>query len=95
MNGTLGKSIIDKHKEISVNNTKYNIECKIETIYSFSSHSDFNQLNAYISRLKPKLRKILVNHSERHKAQNFASYSSKVHNIPTQYQLNQEATRIL
>ncbi len=95
MNGTVGKSIIDRQKEISINNTKYSIGCKIETIYSFNSHSDFNQLNAYISRLKPKLRKILVNHSERHKAQNFASYSSKVHNIPTQYQLNQEASKIL
>jgi uncharacterized protein len=95
MNGTAGKSITDGQKEISINNTKYNIECKIETIYSFNSHSDFNQLNAYISRLKPKLRKIIVNHSERHKAQNFASYSSKVHNIPTQYQLNQEASKIL
>ncbi|MBA3977346.1 MAG: beta-CASP ribonuclease aCPSF1 [Nitrosopumilus sp.] len=95
MNGTVGKSVIDKQKEISLNNIKYNIECKIETIYSFNSHSDFNQLNAYISRLKPKLRRILINHGERYKVQNFASYSSKVHNIPTQYQLNQEATKIL
>jgi KH/beta-lactamase-domain protein len=95
MNGTLGKSIVDKQKEISMNNINYKIECKVETIYSLNSHSDFNQLNAYISRLKPKLRKILVNHGERYKVQNFASYSSKVHNIPTQYQLNQEATKIL
>ena len=80
-NGTVGKSIIDKEKKISINNNYYDIECKIETIYSFNSHSDFNQLNAYISRLKPKLRKILINHGERSKVQNFASYSSKVHNI--------------
>jgi predicted metal-dependent RNase len=95
MSGTLGKSIVDKQKEILVNDAKNSIECKIETIYSFNSHSDFNQLNAYISRLKPKLRKILINHGERYKVQNFASYSSKVHNIPTQYQLNQEAVKIL
>ncbi len=95
MNGTIGKSIIDKQKEISINNINYKIECKIETIYSFNSHSDFNQLNAYISRLKPKLRRIIINHGERYKVQNFASYSSKVHNVPTQYQLNQESTKIL
>ncbi len=94
-NGTIGKSIMEKEKKILINNNYYNIECKIETIHSFNSHSDFNQLNAYISRLKPKLRKILINHGERSKVQNFATYSSKVHNIPTQYQLNQEATKIL
>ena len=95
VNGTVGKGIVDKGKKISINNNDYNIECKIETNYSFNSHSDFNQLNAYISRLKPKLRKILVNHGDRSRVQNFASYSSKVHNISTQYQLNQEAIKIL
>jgi uncharacterized protein len=95
INGTLGKGIADKQRKIIVDKNYYDIKCKIETMYSFSSHSDFNQLNAYITRLKPKLRRILVNHGERSKVQNFASYSSKVHNIPTQYQLNQEATKIL
>jgi predicted metal-dependent RNase len=95
INGTVAKGIQDKEKVIEVNNNYYNINCKIETIFSFNSHSDFNQLNAYISRLKPKLRKILINHGERSKIQNFASYSSKIHNVPTQYMLNQEAIRIL
>jgi predicted metal-dependent RNase len=80
---------------MEINNSYYNIECKIETIYSFNSHSDFSQLNAYISRLRPKLRKIIINHGERAKLQNFASYSSRMHNIPSQYQLNQEAIKIL
>jgi KH/beta-lactamase-domain protein len=95
INGTLGKGIADNQRKIIVDKNHYDIKCKIETMYSFSSHSDFNQLNAYITRLKPKLRRILINHGERSKVQNFASYSSKVHNIPTQYQLNQEATKIL
>ena len=90
INGTLGKGIVEKQRKILIDKKYYDIQCKIETIYSFSSHSDFNQLNAYITRLKPKLRRILVNHGERSKVQNFASYSSKVHKIPTQYQLNQE-----
>jgi predicted metal-dependent RNase len=95
VNGTIAKGIQDKEKVIEINNNHYNINCKIETIFSFNSHSDFSQLNAYISRLKPKLRKILINHGERSKIQNFASYSSKIHNVPTQYMLNQEAIRIL
>ena len=95
INGTVAKGIQDKEKVIEINNNYYNINCKTETIFSFNSHSDFNQLNAYISRLKPKLRKILINHGERSKIQNFASYSSKSHNVPTQYLLNQEAIKIL
>ena len=71
VNGTVGKGIVDKGKKISINNNDYNIECKIETNYSFNSHSDFNQLNAYISRLKPKLRKILVNHGDRLRSPEF------------------------
>ena len=72
VNGTIAKGIQDKEKVIEINNNYYNINCKIETNF-FNSHSDFNQLNAYISRLKPKLRKILINHGERLKIQNFAS----------------------
>ena len=72
INGTLGKGIVEKQRKILIDKNYYDIQCKIETIYSFNSHSDFNQLNAYITRLKPKLRRILVNHGERSKVQNFA-----------------------
>jgi uncharacterized protein len=92
---TLGKEIIDGQRKISLNDQDFEIRCAIETMYSFNSHSDFNQLNAYISRLRPKLRKILVNHGEKSKVQNFSGYSSKVHNISTQYLQNQEAIKLL
>ncbi len=92
---TLGKEIIDGQRKLSLNDEDLELRCAIETIYSFNSHSDFNQLNAYISRLRPKLRKILVNHGERSKVQNFSGYSSKVHNISTQYLQNQEAIKLL
>ncbi|TVP39626.1 Beta-lactamase domain protein [Candidatus Nitrosocosmicus arcticus] len=92
---TLGKEIIDGQRKLSINDEDFEIRCAIETMYSFNSHSDFNQLNAYISRLRPKLRKILVNHGERSKVQNFSGYSSKVHNISTQYLQNQESIKLL
>lgn len=92
---TLGKEIIEGQRKLSLNDEEFEIRCAIETMYSFNSHSDFNQLNAYISRLRPKLRKILVNHGEKSKVQNFSGYSSKVHNISTQYLQNQEAIRLL
>ncbi len=92
---TLGKEIIEGQRKLSLNDEDFEIRCPIKTMYSFNSHSDFNQLNAYISRLRPKLRKILVNHGEKSKVQNFSGYSSKVHNISTQYLQNQEAIRLL
>ena len=92
---TLGKEIIDGQRKLPLNDEDLELRCAIETIYSFNSHSDFNQLNAYISRLRPKLKKILVNHGERSKVQNFSGYSSKVHNISTQYLQNQEAIKLL
>lgn len=95
ISGSIGKEILEGQKNIIIDGQSIEIKCKIEKDFSFNSHSDFNQLNAYISRLRPKLRKILVNHGERAKVQNFASYVSKVHNIQTQYLLNQEATKLL
>jgi KH/beta-lactamase-domain protein len=92
---TLGKEIIEGQRRFSLNDEDFEIKCAIETMYSFNSHSDFNQLNAYISRLRPKLRKILVNHGEKSKVQNFSGYSSKIHNISTQYLQNQEAIKLL
>ena len=92
---SIAKQIIDGKRIFSNEKGQIEIKCRVESIYSLNSHSDFNQLNAYISRLRPKLKKIIVNHGERAKVQNFSSYSSKVHNISTQYMQNQEAMRLL
>jgi uncharacterized protein len=92
---SMAKQIIDGKRIFSNGKEEIDIKCRIETLYALSSHSDFNQLNAYISRLRPKLKKIIVNHGEKAKIQNFSSYSSKVHNISTQYMQNQEAIKLL
>jgi predicted metal-dependent RNase len=89
------KELVDGDRKFTVKDDEYEIRCRIETLYSFNSHSDFNQLNAYVARLRPKLKRIIVNHGERSNVQNFSGYSSKVHNIPTQYLQNQESIRIL
>lgn len=92
---SIAKQMIDGKRIFSDESEQIEVKCRVESIYSLNSHSDFNQLNAYISRLRPKLKKIIVNHGERAKVQNFSSYSSKVHNISTQYMQNQEAMRLL
>lgn len=95
-NGTsIAKQVTEGKRMFSDGREQIEIKCRIENIYSLNSHSDFNQLNAYISRLRPKLKKLIVNHGERSKVQNLSSYSSKVHNVSTQYMQNQEALKLL
>jgi uncharacterized protein len=93
--GTPGRHIQDGGREISVCGQTISINCKVQKIEGFSSHSDYNQLIAYINRLKSKLRRILVNHGERANVQNLASSLNRMFKIPTQHPLVQEATKLM
>ena len=92
---TLGRNIEDGNRQITIGDQSINIECQIEKIEGFSTHSDYNQLIAYINRLRPKLKRVLVNHGERAKVQNLASSINKMFKIQTQHPLVQEAIKLL
>jgi predicted metal-dependent RNase len=93
---TLGRAIQEGMRSITLpSSSSFEILCKVDRISGLDLHSDRNQLMAYISRLKPKLRRVLVNHGERSKAQNLASTISKVLRVPAQHPLVEEATRLL
>jgi KH/beta-lactamase-domain protein len=92
---TPGRLIQDGSRQVSLEGEAVAVRCQVERIDGFSSHSDYNQLMAYISRLRPKLRKVLVNHGERPKAQNLASSINKIFKIQTQHPLVQEAVKLL
>jgi len=93
--GTPGRQIQDGGREISACGQTIAINCKVQRIEGFSSHSDYNQLVAYINRLKSKLRRILVNHGERASVQNLASSLNRMFKIPTQHPLIQEAIKLM
>ncbi|HSL14444.1 MAG TPA: beta-CASP ribonuclease aCPSF1 [Nitrososphaeraceae archaeon] len=94
--GTLGKEIQTGHTEVTINGQqKLKLKCKIESIHGFSNHSDYNQLLAYISRLKPKLKRVIINHGEKPRVQNLASSVNKILNIQCQYLLVPEAIKLL
>jgi hypothetical protein len=95
--GTLGKEIQTGHTKIIINGQQQPLElkCKIDSIHGFSNHSDYNQLLAYISRLKPKLKRVIINHGEKPRVQNLASSVNKILNIQCQYLLVPEATKLL
>lgn len=67
--GTLGKKIQHGIKQIPINigNGKtrgLEIKMRVETVEGFSGHSDRNQLINYVRMLKPKPKRILVNHGD-------------------------------
>jgi hypothetical protein len=93
--GTPGKNIQDGSREVLINDHNIKINCQVEKIEGFSNHSDYNQLVAYINRLRPKLRRVLVNHGERTKVQNLASSLNRMFKIQTQHPLVQEAIKLL
>jgi predicted metal-dependent RNase len=92
---TPGRAIQDGARQVTINNETINLQCQIDVIDGFGSHSDYNQLINYVTRLRPKLRRVLVNHGERAKAQNLASSINRMFKIQTQHPLVQEAVKLL
>ncbi len=74
--GTLGRRIQRGAKELTLSDkgkaNKYSVNIAIETAEGFSGHSDKRQLLAYIATMQPKPHRILVNHGDGEKAQEFA-----------------------
>jgi predicted metal-dependent RNase len=92
---TPGRAIQDGADQITINGETIKVQCRVERINGFDSHSDYNQLMAFVMRLRPKLRRVIVNHGERPKAQNLASMINKQFRIQTQHPLVQEAIKLL
>jgi KH/beta-lactamase-domain protein len=92
---TPGRALLDGAKQVKVRGETLDVQCQVKRIDGLGSHSDYNQLMAYVLRLRPKLRRILVNHGERPKAQNLASMINKQFRIQTQHPLVQEAIKLL
>ncbi len=92
---TPGRAIQDGTRQITIKGETMNLQCQVERMDGFGSHSDYNQAMEYVKRLRPKLRRVLVNHGERTKAQNLASSINKFFKIQTQHPLVQEAIKLL
>ena len=82
-------------RKIQIGKKSLEIECTVDTISGFTNHSDYNQILAYISRLKPKLRKVITNHGYSNKCHVLATNVNKIFKIPTQHPSVQESIRLL
>ena len=99
VNGTLGRRVLEGAKQVSLLGREgkvevVSIECGIERLDGFSGHSDYNQLISFVHKLRPKLRRVLVNHGERRKSENLSMAIRRMFRIPTHYPQIQEAVKL-
>ncbi len=99
VNGTLGRRVLDGSKQVSLMGREgkvevVNVNCSMIKLDGFSGHSDYNQLMSFVHKLRPKLRRVLVNHGERRKCENFAMNIRRQFRIPAHYPQVQEAIRL-
>jgi uncharacterized protein len=92
---TPGSSIKGGQREITICNQRINTTCQVEVIEGLRTHCDYNQLLAYANKLRPKLKRILVNHGERSKVQNLATSINRMFKIQTQFPLVGEGIKLL
>jgi len=99
VNGTLGRRVMDGARQVSIMGKDGKIEvvsinCGIERLEGFSGHSDYNQLMSFVQRLRPKLRRVLVNHGERRKSENLSMSIRRMYRVSTHYPQIQEAIKL-
>ncbi len=99
VNGTLGRRVLEGARQVSLIGREgkvevVTIECGIERLDGFSGHSDYNQLISFVHKLRPKLRRVLVNHGERRKSENLSMSIRRMFRIPTHYPQIQEAIKL-
>lgn len=99
VNGTLGRRVLDGAKQVSLLGREgkvevVNINCSMIKLDGFSGHSDYNQLLSFVHKLRPKLRRVLVNHGERRKCENLAMTIRRMFRVPSHYPQVQEAIRL-
>lgn len=90
--GTLGRRILDNSKQVTLLEDGgrmriIDINCKVEKVEGFSGHSDYNQIIRYVSKLRPRLQRVIVGHGERKKVESLAESIERIFRLPT-YQPN-------
>ena len=99
VNGTLGRRVLDGSKQATMLGKEGKVEivtinCGVEKLDGFSGHSDYNQLMSFVQRLRPKLRRVLVNHGERSKSKNLAMNIGRMYKVPAHFPQVQEAIKL-
>ncbi|HEX5672667.1 MAG TPA: MBL fold metallo-hydrolase [Nitrososphaeraceae archaeon] len=92
---TTGKLLQEGQRNFILEGNNVDIKCNVDVIPGFSIHSDYNQLLAYVNRLKPKLKKVITNHGEGKKCQNLSNSLNRIFKIQSFHPLVQESIKVL
>jgi KH/beta-lactamase-domain protein len=85
--GSLGRQVQDGLKEVKMINdgkeetVKINLE--VNTITGFSAHVGRNEIVSFFNNMKPKPKRIIINHGEASKCLDIASTLYKMHKVET------------
>lgn len=96
--GSLGRQLQEGIKETTMNvNGKdervvFNLE--VHTISGFSAHSGRQQLMSFVNNLRPKPKRIIINHGEVSKSLDLASALYKLNRVETNVPRNLETLRL-
>jgi uncharacterized protein len=96
--GTFGRKIQQGLKTLPISDNgktkRLDVKMRIETIDGFSGHADFNQLLGYVSSLKPKPKKIIVDHGDPARSIELSKTLSAKFGISSSAIRNLEAVRL-
>ena len=92
---TPARSLVEGKRDLVIEGRRLSVECRVESFADLTTHSDYGQILAYVKRMKQKLRKVIVNHGDKNKAQNLAGSINRILRIHTQHPLVEEAIKLV
>ncbi|MEM0052927.1 MAG: beta-CASP ribonuclease aCPSF1 [Nitrososphaeria archaeon] len=100
ISGTLGRRVLDGAKQISIIDDEgkikiIDLKCEVDQVVGFSGHSDYNQIMKFISKLRPKLKNVIVNHGEKNKTISISNSIKKLFHIPSEAPSCLDAMRLV
>ncbi len=69
---TLGRRIVERHKEVRIFGEKYRLLARVEVFDAFSAHADRNGLLKYVENTKDSLSGVFIVHGEEEQSQALA-----------------------
>jgi metallo-beta-lactamase family protein len=61
---TLGRRIVERHKEVKIFGTKHRLRARVVVLNAFSAHADRTELLEFVSPLRKTIKKIFIVHGD-------------------------------
>jgi len=96
--GSMGRQIQDGAKRVIVEDNggkmEVNVNLRVETLTGLSQHAGRNEIMAFFNNMRPKPKRIMINHGEVSKSLDLASALYKLNRVETSVPRNLETIRL-